>query len=417
MKILIVSEDVPTPSMPGLAKHALALTRALAERGHEVDFMGNAEQQFASGDPEARLPGRFFAELRGTRRGWKERQLGCFLPYKRDLIARGIARAILARARDYDVVHYHGHSPNVGVHIPADVNFVQTRHDQGSDCLIHTRFRAGGICTSLAPEVCAGCMAATPNVLQRALSTVAVKAYRDQVQASFRRHKTVFVSRMLLANFSRVAGPGPWGSVVHNFLDVAGLQAAAAAPMRPAGLMTNARLIAYAGSLYEPKGIEPLLELAVPKLPEHVHLLIMGSGPLEQSLRERFAGERVRFLGWCDSKTTLGHMAGADAVIVPSLCEEAFGQTTLEGLMLGKPTYALARGGTLELRAYEAYPGQLRLYDSLQELVAGMLGDVPPNLAVTAPCIKRTVDDAIAELLDVYRAPPSAVLRGETRHA
>ena len=96
------------------------------------------------------------------------------------------------------------------------------------------------------------------------------------------------------------------------------------------------------------------------------------------------------------------------------LCEEAFGETTLEGLMLGKSAFALARGDTPELRAYAAYPGQLCLYDSLQELVSGMLGDAGPRQAVTAPCIKRSVDAAIAELLEIYRAAPSAVLHGET---
>ena len=51
MRILLVSEDVPFAHMGGLAKHALALGRALGLNGHQVDFMGNADQPFEDGDP------------------------------------------------------------------------------------------------------------------------------------------------------------------------------------------------------------------------------------------------------------------------------------------------------------------------------------------------------------------------------
>lgn len=404
MRILLVSEDVPFPSMGGLAKHALALGRALGRAGHHVDFMGNAEQDFANGEPELALSGRFFPELKGTQRGWKERSLGCFIPFKRDVIARGIARAILARAAGYDVVHYHGHYPNVGAFIPAHVNFVQTRHDQGSECLIHTRFRNGGVCTALDPAECAGCVASHPNGLQRVVSASTVQAYRHQVVESFRRHKTVFVSQMLLRNFTRLAGPGSWGSVVHNFIDQAALARAAAAPMRPADLPLDARVIVFAGKLYPPKGIEPLLAGAVPRLADNTHILVIGDGPQEQVLRKDYGSSRVRFLGWCSAAMTLSHMAGADAIVVPSVWEEAFGQTTFEGLALGKPTYALARGGTPELKAYEVYPGQLRLFDSMESLVADLTSPSSSGQPAGVRPFRRGVDEAVAELLEIYRA-------------
>ena len=36
----------------------------------------------------------------------------------------------------------------VGLHVDAALNFVQTRHDQGSECLTHLRFRDGAVCTT-----------------------------------------------------------------------------------------------------------------------------------------------------------------------------------------------------------------------------------------------------------------------------
>jgi glycosyltransferase involved in cell wall biosynthesis len=394
--------------MGGLAKHVLALARALARAGHDVDFMGNTDHALDSGDPELTLPGRFYPELPGTQRGWRERRLGCFIPYKRDVIARGVARAILARAVDYDVVHYHGHYPNVGAFIPTAINFVQTRHDQGSDCLIHTRFRNGDVCTAVDPAVCAGCATSHPNGFQRVVSANTVQAYRRHVAESFRRHKTVFVSQMLLRNFTRSAGPGPWGSVVHNFIDKTALERAAASPIRPEDLPSNARLIVIAGKLYPPKGIDRLLGLAVPRLAGNMYILVMGDGPQEQSLRARYGSTHVRFLGWCSAETALVHMAAADAIAVPSVWEEPCATSVLEGLALSKPTYALARGGTPELKAYEVYPGQLRLFDSMESLVPGLLS-VSTVSSVHASCIRpfrRGAEEAVEELLAIYRAGP-----------
>ena len=41
MRILLASEDLPTPGMGGLARHVLALARALITDGHTVDLMGS----------------------------------------------------------------------------------------------------------------------------------------------------------------------------------------------------------------------------------------------------------------------------------------------------------------------------------------------------------------------------------------
>ena len=132
---------------------------------------------------------------------------------------RNSRKRIMARASDYDVIHYHGHFPNVGKYIPRHINFVQTRHDQGGDCIINTRFRNGAMCSLLKPEDCASCVTPRPNIIQRTLSALAVRAHRHDVAQAFQRHKTIFVSDMLRRNFARVAGPGKWGIVVHNFVD------------------------------------------------------------------------------------------------------------------------------------------------------------------------------------------------------
>lgn len=407
LRILMVSEDVPHPAMGGLGQHAVTLAKAFAKAGHQVDFMGGRRFPY---DDEAQatlaLPGAFFPDLRWLFGSWKERKLGFFNPLRRAFLARDFARIIMRRAGEYDVIHYHGHVPDVGAFIPASINFVQTRHDQGSDCLMHTRFREGGICTEVAPQACAACIAKKPNFLQTPLSAWAVRQYRNRVKLAFAHHKTVFVSDMLHHNFTRIAGPGPWGGVVHNFTDKNRLEQATAKPIRPEGIAADAKVIVFAGKLYPPKGIEPFLKMAAPKLDTDTYIVVIGDGPQEQALRKDYESSQVQFLGWCSPERTLAYMAGADAVVVPSVCEEAFGQTTFEGLSLGKATFALTRGGTPELQAYEVFPGQLRLFETMENLV----GDLIAQHSFGLPCVtrqsRRSVDDAIAELIEVYCSEP-----------
>lgn len=409
MRVLIVSEDIPYPSMGGLAKHALNLARALVRAGHQVDILGGDQHPIEVAGDEGIFGGRFFGELHGQNAGWKEGRLGVYMPLKRTVIAKRFARIIMRRAANYDVVHYHGHFPNMAAFLPPHVNFVQTRHDQGSDCLAFTRFRDGKICDLTDAEHCAACMTPRPNALQRAASTTAVVRFRQQVADGFSKHKTVFVSDLLQRNFERVAGKGPWGHTVHNFVDVAMLQnaQAAASPVVRGGAFH----IAVAGKIYEAKGIEAFLSELVPRMDDDMVVTVAGDGPDEQRLRARFEGERVRFLGWCTPERTLEVAAAASAVVMPSLLEEAFGSTTLEGLMLGKPVFALAIGATPELAVYQSAPGQLRLHADMRSLVGDLL-TVPRSLSFGRPPLEAAgAERAVQQLLDIYRLPTGQTIR------
>lgn len=409
MKILFVSEDIPYPSMGGLAKHALVLARALVKAGHEVDFLGGNQHSIEVAGAEGQFGGRFFGELSGHLAGWKEQSLGMFLPSKRSWLARRFARRIMRRARDYDVIHYHGHVPNVASYIPEHVNFVQTRHDQGSDCLIHTRFRDGEICTRLDPADCAGCIATRPNSLQRAVSSAAVSRYRRDVARAFRRHKTVFVSEMLRRNFTRTAGPADWGTVVHNFVDLENVRAVLAAT-RGRGREDGGKVEVFvAGKLWPPKGVGLFLRTLVPRMPDGMHVTVAGDGPDEQRLRSEYEGERVRFLGWCAPDETLRLAAIADVVVVPSVWEEPCATVVLEGLLLEKPTFALASGGTPELVVYARHADQLRLHAEMESLVEDLVHFRPGDATGAELGGRGGVESAMQRLLEIYRDPPGAI--------
>jgi glycosyltransferase involved in cell wall biosynthesis len=402
MRILLVSEDIPYPNMGGLAKHVLTLARALVRAGHEVDLLGGDQHPIEVAGSEGQFGGRFFGELNGHLAGWKEIQLGVYLPPKRTWIARRFARLIMRHASNYDVVHYHGHIPNVALFIPQTVNFVQTRHDHGSECLANTRFRNDSICRSIDPYDCAACRTPAPNPLQRAVSAAAVTRYREEVAESFQRHKTVFVSDMLQRNFSRALGPGSWGQTVHNFVDTAQLKRA----REEAGLLPPSDKfdVFVAAKLYPAKGVEAFLRALVPQLPAGMRVTIAGDGPDEARLRAEYEGKGVRLLGWCQQQEVLRLSAAAAAIVVPSLWEEPFGTTLLEGLLLGKPTFALACGGTPEMNVY-AEAGQLRLHDDMNALVRDLLSFDPGRKFMPPSDERGSVDHAVKKLLRIYRAP------------
>lgn len=323
------------------------------------------------------------------------------MPMKRSVIAKRFAQTILRRAGDYDVVHYHGHLPNVAHYLPRSINFVQTRHDQGSDCLAHTRFRRGEICKSIDPEECAQCMRDNPNALQRTVSKMAVVQFRREVMDGFKRHKTVFVSERLIKNFSRTAGPGPWGTTIHNFIDRAYLEQIR---MNAKGSSQDGTVNVFiAGKIYPPKGIEAFLRASAGRLPEHVHITIAGDGPDEQRLKKEFESSRIRFLGWTAPHLTLKLASEADIVVVPSIWEEPCATTVLEGLFLGKPVFALDLGGTPELAIYAADKSQLRLHDTMDALVDDLLNFRPQKSYGFAPAGMGGADAAAASLLKLYQ--------------
>ncbi len=409
MRILQISEDIPYPNMGGLAKHVLTLCRSLHQAGHQVDLLGGSQNPISVSAQEAQFGGRFYGQLDGHLAGWKERQLGMLLPSRRTWIARRFARTILRHAEHYDVLHYHGHLPNVACFIPADVNFIQTRHDQGSDCVLHTRFKNGAICRSIASQDCASCVCAAPNRLQGSVSAYAVGRFREEVATGMQQHKTIFVSQMLQQNLARTLGPGPWGEVLHHFVDRSLIDAAHAAVV-PVPQDQQINLIVV-GKLSPAKGIHALLHILQPYLPARMHLQVVGDGPLEASLRREFSSaKRLHFAGWCSAAHTLQMTAAAHAVIVPSLWEEPFGGTLLEGLLLGKPCFALQRGAIPELIAYSAV-GQLRLYSALQALVKDLVAfEHFPDYGLAAAGLGG-VQPVIDRLLALYQLPPGPLPR------
>ena len=405
MRILLASEDLPTPGMGGLARHVLALSRALITDGHTVDLMGNDDYRPDDAEEKMIFDGLFFPELRGQFTGWKEMSLGVFMPWKRTLMAKRFAKAILRRSSNYDVIHYHGHLPNLAFHLPEHINFIQTRHDQGSDCLTHTRFKNNDVCTSIESTTCAQCRSKHPNALQRLVSSFAVDQYRNEVEEGINRHKTIFVSRQLRSNMQRSFGSSASGMILHNFIDHESIRLTLA----ESDTSTNPPLsdrtqVFIAAKLYDAKGVDPFLRTLARHSHQSLQVRVAGSGPDEAALRKAFPW--VTFLGWQTGEQTLQLTNAATAIVVPSICEESCATTVLEALALGKVVFALRRGGTPELSIYANNESQLQLFDDMLSLVKGLLNFSIHPIKTAPSQYQSNAMQAARVLLNFYALPP-----------
>lgn len=374
MRILMVSEDVPHPRIGGLGRHALALAHELRGRGHEVDFLGNGVHSLAE-SPDQAGPGRFFPDISGHERLFKEKQLGVFLPWTGRLNARPLAATILRHAPGYDVVHYHGHLPWVANQLPADLPFTQTRHDQGGDCMLNTRFRPGlpaeaARCTEREATACAACARSKPNLLQTVVSRAAVLRRRQDTAAAYDRRPVIFVSDFLRRAFASVNRGRLHGEVIHNAVDVSilrqALQASAGddVPRWPLEVFGAAGLSPY-------KGFGAFVTVMKSQgLPPGMRITIAGEGEELPALRALGLGPQLRLLGWHSQAAVLQATQHADVVVVPSVWDEPCATTVIEALALSRSVFALARGGTPEL-THLAGPGghRLQLFDTMPQLV------------------------------------------------
>ncbi len=145
----------------------------------------------------------------------------------------------------------------------------------------------------------------------------------------------------------------------------------------------NQKIILYVGRLAAAKNLASLLQ-AYAMLPEKsYHLILVGSGPEEESLRQLASQSalihRVTFAGKQEGDELLAYYAAADLFVLPSVYE-LFGAVTHEALMAGLPVACSQVAGSACLIT----PRNGKLFDpkNLQE-IANALTFVAQELTCT----------------------------------
>ncbi|MBV8501990.1 MAG: glycosyltransferase family 4 protein [Paucibacter sp.] len=395
----MVTEDIPAPQVGGLGKHVVTLANHLIEAGHDVTLLGRSDIPYERYAGEIGFKGRFVAGFRMDRNGWKESKLGVWMPLKRAALARRIERSIAERMHEFDVVHYHGHQAMVGLGLPRDLPFLQSRHDQGSECMTHLRFVGDQVCRERNAKSCARCAAASPNPLQTWVSMRAVEAYRRSVATNFAQRKTLFVSNFLRKQFE-LAVPNASlekSEVVHNFIDLARLNKNVGSGRTPLP-----RRVLMAGRVDSAKGFAHFLDVWQGR-PVSADIVIVGDGPLLPEIRARHE-HLATFVGWKPYDEVVAMTWEAHVCVMPSIWEEPFGTTTLEALAAGRPCLALRRGGTPEMKLLERYAGQLKLADTMEELVEMTQAEIdkPVRQMPAAASLPFDVSAVVPRIVEIY---------------
>ena len=119
------------------------------------------------------------------------------------------------------------------------------------------------------------------------------------------------------------------------------------------GLKNDEKVIFCAGRLHEVKAFDVAIR-ALSKLPENTHMILVGSGALENGLKslasETGVQERVHFMGWQNNITPC--VAASDIWLAPSRYEP-LGNIVLEAWAHEKPVVAARSKGPESLIQHE----------------------------------------------------------------
>ena len=111
-------------------------------------------------------------------------------------------------------------------------------------------------------------------------------------------------------------------------------------------------ILVSVGRLVGWKGIRIVLD-AIAELPKNLHLVVIGTGSEEQTLRDRAKvlglDRRVHFAGHVDHAELPKWLVQCDLFVQPSIGEEAFGISVVEAMACGLPVLASNNGGLPEI--------------------------------------------------------------------
>ncbi len=177
------------------------------------------------------------------------------------------------------------------------------------------------------------------------------------VRAVFRRATTLHAISESLAVWSKKMGySGSHCRVIPNGVDVAHFAAESSSRSvmrKKLDIPEDAWVVVTVSRLVEKNGVRDLIE-ACSMLSEDTHLIIVGSGGLESSLR-RAAGtiaNRVHFVGAVGYREIPQYLHAGDVFCRPSL-SEGLGNVFLEAQAAGLPVVATPVGGIPDIVTHE----------------------------------------------------------------
>lgn len=312
MKILFVCKSLPPRVAGGIQTHTWKLSGWLHKLGHEVSILCAGSVRL--GEQSSQREGRHIIEIPYLP--------GRKLPFLADFVEewafnRAASQWLRRHAAEFDVVHVQGRSGFTFPGRQSQTPLVATFH--GLLSLENRHKNAHGFAHWLHGKW-AGFF--EKNTLRRADACIAVSPeMRDEMEAV-------------------LPGAASRTHIIPNGVDV---------PKHlPQPDPTDPNLLLFVGRLCRLKGLFPLVE-AMQKVPQHVHLVMIGDGEerhaLGQAIVEAGLHDRVLFTGSLPSEEVFEWLHRAWALVLPSF-HETQGIVLLEANACGKPVVASDLPGT-----------------------------------------------------------------------
>lgn len=346
MRILQLT-DLYHPVIGGVPRYVEVISNRLAADGHTVTVVTSALPRSPAGC--VRTPGGVTV-LRLA--GWHHAAAARIYrdparPHHPPFPDPGYSRRLLTTIRTLrpDVIHAHNWSVFSLLALPRlDVPVLSMSHGAVLVCARQTMIRPDGTsCPAPAMGVCPSCAAGQYGRLLGPALALGLRASRPLLR---RVHRFVAVSSFVAEKLGATITPltGRDVSVLHPCVPDDFAARARSVP-RPEFVPRQGYLL-YVGGIGRHKGIDTLLS-AHAKLTPRPPLVMLGPPEGE---RPRFANlsADVHVLGSVSSAEVAAAMRHATAVIVPSVCDDAFPTTVTEAQLVGAPLVASAVGGVPE---------------------------------------------------------------------
>jgi glycosyltransferase involved in cell wall biosynthesis len=177
------------------------------------------------------------------------------------------------------------------------------------------------------------------------------------------------------------------------------------------GFGENEVLLVTVGRLVARKAIDQLISLIKNLNATHVHLLIIGTGPQEQALREKAnalqVSERIHFLGHVEESEKFKILRMCD-IYVSTSQHEGFGLVFLEAMASGLPVICYDYGGQTDFleNGHTGYLIQLNDLVSLAHCCQRLVFDADSRHWMGQENLKRIedyyIDRCAARYVDLF---------------
>ena len=348
----MVTTFYPPDHFGGDALCVYRLTEELARRGHEVEVICSADAYAALGGRGQ--GGGYPHDPKVTVHRLRSRLpvLSSLLTHQTGAPAFGREIRSILDAKKFDVIHYHNISL-IGIEALGYGTAVKlyTLHEHWLVCPMHVLWKFDReVCTE---KNCLPCTLAgkRPPQLWR---------YTGLLRRSLRQIDRFIAPSRFVMERHRADGLDLPMTHLPHFLPRPDAAARPVKHARPYFL--------FAGRLEKIKGLQQVIPLFGGR-PAY-DLLIAGAGGYERELRELSAGStNVHFLGRLTPEELTGLYRGAIAVVIPSVCYEVFGMTSIEAFAVGTPVIVNNLGALPEV--VEASGGGI-IYNSPAEMGAAI---------------------------------------------